>query len=113
MRMRIASALCFSLCLICHPHPTAAQANPVSSQPPQVLSGGQPSAAKLSEVLTLLSALAAKDQTKPQQDRRVYVYPPKDGAGNLQILPPVEASQCAHITIFRAPEIDSEVIWKA
>jgi hypothetical protein len=119
MRTRIVSALCVVLPLICSPRPAAAQFNPSVPQLPQASFRKLPSPPKLSEFQRatesrpsgLRSDLRDESANVLQSLRNLLTQRESGKAIGGQSL--VEARQCAHIVIFEAPNMDSQMIIEA
>jgi hypothetical protein len=130
MRTGTVSAICVLVTSICSPHPATAQSNASS---PSMLQASPQMLAALAKPFELprraetgsvpLRIDSANEPTNPLQTW-IYLLPqqnkPSAIADQFQeelterlkkgILPQVEASRCAHIVIFQAPTMDSEMI---
>jgi hypothetical protein len=116
MRIRLVSALCVVLPLICSSHPAAAQFNPSIPQLPQASFRKLPSPAKLSEFQRggdlghrASSSDLANETTNTLRSLR-YLLGQRDVANAVEKPSPVEAAQCAHIVMFPAPDVDPKMI---
>ncbi len=119
MRIGIASALCVILPLIYSPCPVAGQSEPASPQAAPGLLSEAGLAAKLSE--------RPRSSESGGDDFRIYLknHPtnklqinrffsdPQRGPGATAIQSPVGTGRCAHIVIYQAPTMDSEIIKEA
>jgi hypothetical protein len=110
------SALCVLLPLICSPRPAAPQSKPATPQ----AAPGVPSEAALAPKLSELPRGAESggvgfridlknDATNVLRINR-FLNDLQGGAGATGIQTPVEASRCAHIVIYQAPIMDSQMI---
>ena len=111
MRVGTVSTVCFLLSLTCDPHPAVAQSDPASSQPPQV-SQANPSSAKPSEPAKRGGTAGVLLRTDPGHERtnpRLWSFSQGKGVV-LSGVPQLEVLQCGHIVIFKAPNMDSEII---
>ena len=126
MRRGTVSALCLLLSLICSSRPVVAQSNPSSPTLPlpQKLAGPAklfdfPRGAETGSILLRADSTNASTNSPqswtnllPQQNRPIvgqfwaeFTEPIRKG-----FLPQLETSQCAHIVIFPAPNMDSKII---
>lgn len=118
MRMAMVSALFAFTSFLCSPRPSAAQCNPIGSRPPQSSLSKPPShngaavLPKASEVVgvPLLSDSANQSaSTTARQAPMLFTFQ-KDGPRALDLHQEPDASNCAHIVIYPAPIMDSEMI---
>ena len=120
MRVGMVFAVSFLLSLTCDPHLAAAQSSPVTSQPPRASLQNSP---PTGNVLALPEAMptaplpqhidTANDPTTLQALKTWTNLQPqhqKDVPGLKWFGRGLDATQCAHIRIFQAPNIDSEMI---
>lgn len=119
MRTGMVSALCVLLSLIYSPRPTAVQLNPAGPQLPQASLQKPPSPVKLSELPrgvesgdVGLSTDFTDERANVLRSLRNLVIQ-QEGASVAGIQSPVAASRCAHILIFQAPTVDSQMIKEA
>jgi hypothetical protein len=116
MRIRMISALCVVLSLIYSPRPAAAQVNPSVPPLPQATFGKLPLPAKLSEFQKgtesgqsrLHSELAKESANTLRSLRNLLIQ--REGASAMGMQSPMEGSRCAHMVIFQAPNVDSNMI---
>jgi hypothetical protein len=122
MRTRTVSAFCFSVSLICSPLPVAAQSNPPSPSMPQTSPQKAAGPARLVELpkdsetgSAPLGIDSTNGPTNPSQSWNLLAQQNRSNVDQLWsfkkgILPQTEATRCGHIVIFRAPNMDSEMI---
>ena len=121
MRTGAVSAICVLLTSICSPHPATAQSNASSLSMPQASPQMLPAPAKPFEL-----ARRADSANEPRNPLQTWIdllpqqNKPSAIADQFQeeltermkkgIQPQVDASRCAHIVIFQASTMDSEMI---
>jgi hypothetical protein len=111
MRMQVASALCVVLLSTCSPRPAAAQLNPANTKPIQSFSAKPLADAKFSAGLQNAELAAAAPASKlrdelAQRARRALL----DRLQEKAATEPVPCAQCAHILVWKAPNIDPKMI---
>ena len=116
MRIRVISALCVVLPLICSSRPAAAQFNPSVPQLPQASFRKLPSPAKLSEFQRGVdlghkasSSDIANETANALRSLR-HLLSQREVANAVETPSSVEAAQCAHIVTFPAPKVDPKMI---
>jgi hypothetical protein len=116
MRIGIVSALCALLSLIYSPSSVVGQSKPASPQAAPGVPSEAGLAAKLSERPRRAESGSGEfrfylknDPTNVVRSLRGLVIQ-QEGAGTTGIQAPVGASRCAHIVIYQAPTMDSEMI---
>src|SRR6266481_301520 len=119
MRIGMVSALCVLLPLIYSPRPAAAQSKPASPQAAPSVPSEASLAAKPLELPRVpesggveLRIYLKNDLTNVLRINR-FLNDPQGGAVATGIQSPVEASRCAHIVIYQAPIMDSQMIKEA
>jgi hypothetical protein len=113
MRIRMISALSVVLALI---YSAAAQVNPSLPPSPQATFGQLPLPAKLSEYQKgtesgqsrLHSDLTRESANTLRSLRNLLIQ--REGANAMGMQSPIAGSRCAHMVIFQAPNVDSNMI---
>jgi hypothetical protein len=114
MRIRIVSALCVFLPLICSPRPAAAQFNPSLPPMPQAFARKLPQPGKLLGLQTGANSggggtdAEIRSRLRSLLQKRGGEQRPETGAMSIQSL--VNAGHCAHIEIIQAPDVDSKMM---
>ena len=116
MRLGMVSALCVLLSLIYSPRPVAGQSKPASPQAAPGVPSEAGLAAKLSE--RPRGAESGGDEfrfyLKNDPTNRLQIYKffndPQGGPSATGIQSPLGTGRCAHIVIYQAPIMDSEMI---
>jgi len=116
MRLGMVSALCVLLSLIYSPRPVAGQSKPASPQAAPGVPSEAGLAAKLSERPRAAESSGDEfrylrnDPTNKLQNRFFFFNDPQVARRNENPQSPLRTGRCAHIVIYQAPIMDSEMI---